>query len=260
MGLDGEFVITVNAELLDVSAYVNTDDIAMNYIADRASRLSVALNDNGSGSTDFSTYDYYGAIEGNFSKLLVNTALSFSKAFTKSKDGETKLKFFVEQSTGLEAAIPMNGVILFSNRDVVENYSTTIVNRTNHIADEDAAKLSSSQIGIYVASPKVMMDFGIEIPQAALDNISNVLLVMDDNVISVDFTLKSEALAKSFSVIIKAGYIAKLKLEGQSVNISELKLMFTQEFDKVCVNELKLTEEQLSSIKATVMGLLDMIG
>lgn len=260
MGLDGEFVITVNAELLDVDHFVNTDDFAVNYIADRMSRLSIALSDNGTSSKDFSTYDYYGAIEGDFSKLLVNTALSFSKEFAKNKDSESKLKFFVENNSGLEAAIPANGVILFSNNDVVSNYNSTVRNRTTHISDEDAKRLSSSQIGIYVAYPKTLMDLGFEIPQAALDNIRNVLLVMDDNTISIDFTLKSEDLAKSFSVIIKAGYIAKLRLEGQSVNISELKLMFTQEFEKVCVNELKLTDKQLDSIKATVSGLLDMIG
>ncbi|MBQ3316450.1 MAG: hypothetical protein IJG69_00720, partial [Spirochaetales bacterium] len=32
LGLDGEFVITINAELLDVDQYINSDDAAVSYI------------------------------------------------------------------------------------------------------------------------------------------------------------------------------------------------------------------------------------
>ena len=45
LGLDGEFVITINAQLLDVDQYIQSDDTAVNYITERMTRLSIALYD-----------------------------------------------------------------------------------------------------------------------------------------------------------------------------------------------------------------------
>ena len=43
LGLDGEFVITINAQLLDVDQFIQSDDTAVNYITERMTRLSIAL-------------------------------------------------------------------------------------------------------------------------------------------------------------------------------------------------------------------------
>ena len=100
LGLDGDFVITVNADLLDVSEYVQSEDKAVTYIAERMTRLSLALVDRRTDvpplTTEFTEFDYYGAIEGDFSKKLINGALSLSSVFTSEKDKATKLKFFVD--------------------------------------------------------------------------------------------------------------------------------------------------------------------
>lgn len=264
LGLDGEFVITVNADLLDISDYISTEDPAISYITERMSRLSVALRDRRTDiplvTTDFSEFDYYGAIEGDFSKNLVNGALSVSSAFSSSKDKKTKLKFFIDNQSGLEAAVPANGIILFSTSDVVENYKQTYTEgRTARISDEDALKLASSQIGVYVSNPRTMIELGFDITEQALENIETVLLVMDDDMISVDFRLKSEDLASSFSVLIKAGYVGNLRREGQKVDVAALKEMFTQELDTVSVNSMPLTQEQKSSITEVVSSLLDIL-
>ena len=264
LGLDGEFVITVNADLLDVSDYISTEDTAISYITERMSRLSVALRDRRSDiplvTTDFSEFDYYGAIEGDFSKSLVNGALTVSSAFSSSKDKKSKLKFFIDNESGLEAAVPANGIILFSTTDVVDNHNRTYTKDSQaHISDEDALKLASSQIGVYVSNPRTMIELGFDITEQALENIETVLLVMDDDVISVDFRLKSEDLASSFSILIKAGYVGNLRREGVKVNVAELKEMFTQELDTVSVNSMPLTEEQKSSILEVVTSLLDIL-
>ena len=264
LGLDGEFVITVNADLLDVSDYISSEDTAISYITERMSRLSVALRDRRSDiplvTTDFSEFDYYGAIEGDFSKSLVNGALTVSSAFSSSKDKKSKLKFFIDNESGLEAAVPANGIILFSTTDVVDNYNRTYTKDSQaHISDEDALKLASSQIGVYVSNPRTMIELGFDITEQALENIETVLLVMDDDVISVDFRLKSEDLASSFSILIKAGYVGNLRREGVKVNVAELKEMFTQELDTVSVNSMPLTEEQKSSILEVVTSLLDIL-
>ena len=264
LGLDGQFVITVNADLLDPDDYISSDDTAVNYIKDRMTRLSIALSDNGVSESavvsDFSTYDFYGAIEGDFNKSLINSALSLSSSFSSSKDGDTKLKFFVDNQSGLEAAIPTNGIILFSSSDVVSNYEKTFVSdREKHISDEDAAKLAASQVGIYVSNPKTMIDLGLDISEAALSNISSVLLVMDEDTISIDFRLKSEDLADSFSILIKAGYVGNLRRKGEKANIAELKKMFTQELDTVHVNGLPLSEDQKKSIDEVISSLLSVL-
>ena len=264
LGLDGEFVITVNADLLDISDYISTEDPAISYITERMSRLSVALRDRRTDvplvTTDFSEFDYYGAIEGDFSKNLVNGALTVSSAFSSSKDKKTKLKFFIDNQSGLEAAVPANGIILFSTSDVVENYKQTYTEgRPAHISDEDALKLVSSQIGVYVSNPRTMIELGFDITEQALENIETVLLVMDDDMISVDFRLKSEDLASSFSVLIKAGYVGNLRREGQKVDVAALKEMFTQELDTVSVNSMPLTQDQKSSITEVVSSLLDIL-
>ncbi len=264
MGLDGEFVITVNADLLDVDQYVKTDDAAVNYITERMNRLSIALYDStgssGTVTSDFSEYDYYGALEGDYSKSLVNSALSLSSLFTKQKDAESKLKFFVDNESGLEAAVPAKGIILFSSTDVVENYKQTYTSdRVSKISDEDAARLAASQIGIYVSNPRTMLDLGFDITETALSNIESVLLVMDDEIVSIDFRIKSEELANSFSVLIKAGYVGSLRKAGEKVNVSELKKMFTQELSTVSVNDMPLSAEQKDSINQVVSSLLDLL-
>ena len=264
LGLDGEFVITVNADLLDVSEYVESEDAAVTYITERMSRLSLALVDRRSDvppvTSEFTEFDYYGAIEGDFSKKLVSGALNLSSLFTRSKDGKTKLKFYVDNESGLEVAIPADGIILFSNTDVVENYNQTYTEgRTTYISDEDARKLSASQIGIYVANPRTMIDLGFEITEQSLENMDSILLVMDDDRITVDFRIKNEELASSFSVLIKASYVGNLRREGVKVNVSELKEMFTQELATVSVNGMPLTEDQKASINEVVHSLLDIL-
>ena len=264
LGLDGQFVITVNADLLDVSEYVQTDDVAANYITQRMNRLSFALVDRRTEippvTKEFTEFDYYGAIEGNFSKKLLNGALSLSSAFSSSKDKESKLKFFVDNVTGLELAVPAKDIILFSNTDVVENYKQTYtVGRETYISDEDALKLASSQIGIYVANPRTMIDLGFDISEQSLENMESILLVMDDDRISIDFRIRSEELASSFSVLIKGNYVGNLRREGVKVNVSELKEMFTQELSTVSVNGMPLTEEQKTSISEVVFSLLNIL-
>ena len=262
LGLDGEFVITINAQLLDVDQFIQSDDTAVNYITERMTRLSIALYDSkgtaGPVTEDFSEFDYYGAVEGDFSKTLVNSALSVSSAFTSSKDKGTKLRFFIDTQSGLEAAVPANGIILFSTTDVVENFSQTYTEgRTAHISDEDAAKLAASQVGVYVSNPRTMIDLGFDINEVALSNIDSILMVMDDDTISAEFRLKSDDLADSFSILIKAGYIGNLRREGKKVNVSELKEMFTQELSTVNVNGMKLSEEQKDSILQVVTSILE---
>ena len=264
LGLDGEFVVTVNAELLDVDGVVESGDPGVDFITGRMSRLSIALYDSdgtaGPVTEDFSGFDYYGAIEGDFSKSLVNSALSLSSVFSSQKDKASGLRFFTDNESGLQVAVPAKGIILFSTTDVVENRNRTYTEgRTKRISDEDAARLAASQVGVYVSNPRTMIDLGFELNETALSNIESILMVMDDDIISAEFRLKSEDLADSFSVLIKAGYVGNLRREGIKVDVSKLREMFSQELDKVFVNDMPLTPEQKDSILQALTSILSAV-
>ena len=264
LGLDGEFVVTVNAELLDVDGVVESGDPGVDFITGRMTRLSMALYDSkgtaGPVTEDFSEFDYYGAIEGDFPKGLVNSALSMSSVFSSEKDKSTGLRFFSDNGSGLQVAVPAKGIILFSSTDVVDNFNRTYTEgRPKKISDEDAARLAASQVGVYVSNPRTMISLGFDLDETALSNIESILMVMDDDVISAEFRLKSEDLADSFSVLIKAGYVGNLRREGIKVDVAKLKEMFSQELDKVFVNDMPLTQEQKDSILQALTSILSAI-
>ena len=111
-------------------------------------------------------------------------------------------------------------------------------------------------IHFFVSNPKTMINLGFDINETALSNIDSILMVMDDEVISAEFRLKSEDLADSFSILIKANYVGNLRREGIKVDVAKLKEMFSQELDKVFVNDMPLTQEQKDSIIQVITSLL----
>ena len=259
-GMDGQFVITVDASKVNLGEYVDTTSSDISYITERMSRLSIVLFDKTGQYSDYpadlSGYDFDGAIEGNYSKLLLTTALKVSGLLTQEK-GESGLKFFVDESSGLQAAVPANGIILFSSDSVEESYEATFKSDDKLISDEQAQKLASCEIGIYVSNPKTMVDLGFDIPQSSLENIEYILLMLNGDTFSIDFKLKNETLAKSFSIIIKGSYVGDLRRAGEAIDFEQLKQQFVQEFDMVSVNELELKQEQKEAIKTVISGLID---
>lgn len=270
-GMDGQFVITVDASKLNLGEYVgdtsgasasdssNASNAAVDYITDRMSRLSIVLFDKtgeyAEYPADLSTYDFEGALEGNYSKTLINTALKLSGVMTQ-EEGQTGLKFFTDSESGLQAAIPKSGIILFSSSDVEETYKTTFESSQKLISDEQAEKLANCQIGIFVSNPKTLIDLGLDVPKSSLENIEYILVMLEDDTLSIDFKLKSESLARSFSILIKGSYVGQLKREGATIDFEQLKQQFVQEFDMVSVKDLGLTQEQKDAMKSVITELL----
>lgn len=274
-GMDGQLVVTLDATKMDLGQYlgstvtetsseettadVTNDNAALNYITERLSRFSLVLYDKtgqyDAYPADLTVYDYDGALEGNYSKLLINTALKVSGAFTQ-ENGESGLKFFTDEQSGLQAAIPKSGIILFSSSDVEATYENTFKTNEKLISDEQAQKLANCELGIFVSNPKTLMDLGLDIPRSSLENIEYILLILEDNMLSIDFKLKSESLAKSFSIIIKGSYVGQLRREGTTIDFEQLKQQFVQEFDMVSVKELGLTQEQKAAIQSVITELL----
>lgn len=262
-GTDGQLVLTVNAQSFDVEEFASENDVTLDsqvqYIADRMTRLSIVLFDRTGEYRDYpanyGALDFDGAIEGNYSKALLNTALKLGGALTEEK-GESGLRFFTDEQSGIQAAVPRNGVILFSSSDIEANYEKAF-GSDKVISDEKAQKLASSMFGIYVSNPKTMLDIGLDVPQSALENIEYILIMMDTETLSVDFKLKSESLAKSFSVIVKASYVGDLRRDGLPIDFEQLKSQFVQELDMVYIRDLGLTDQQRDAVKAVALQLLD---
>lgn len=270
LALDGQLVITINADLLDLNSYLDSyldaDSESAKTVLDRISRLSIALKtptDTGSlpqSPSGFSQYDFYGAIEGNFPKSLVNTALSLTGIFDKSTDPSSNLKFYVDNNSGLQLAVPNSDIILFSSTSVSENISTTYTSqRPKYISDADAQRLADSQIGIYIASPTAMIDLGFDISEQVISNIDSVLILLNDNTLYIDFRLKSEELADSFSILIKGAYISSLRRAGIKPDFDQLRQMFTQQLNTVTVNGMPLTDSQKASITELLSSLLQVL-
>ncbi len=259
-GMDGQFVITVDATKLNLGEYVDTSSSDVDYVAQRMSRLSIVLFDKTGEYLDYpadlSVYDFDGAIEGDYSKTLLSAALKMSNLFTAEK-GESGLKLFVDETSGLQVAIPSNGIILFSSDSVEESYQSTFKSSEKLISDDQAQKLASCEIGIYVSNPKTLIDLGLDVPRSSLENIEYILLMLNGDTFSIDFKLKNEELAKSFSVIIKGSYVGQLRRAGETIDFEQLKEQFVQEFDMVSVKNLGLTQEQNEAIKNTITGLLE---
>lgn len=269
-GTDGQLVLTVNAQSFDVEEFASENDVTLDsqvqYIADRMTRLSIVLFDRTGEYRDYpanyGALDFDGAIEGNYSKALLNTALKLGGALTEEK-GESGLRFFTDEQSGIQAAVPKNGVILFSSSDIEANYEKAFGSAYSDrdadkvISDEKAQMLASSMFGIYVSNPKTMLDIGLDVPQSALENIEYILIMMDTETLSVDFKLKSESLAKSFSVILKASYVGDLRRDGLPIDFEQLKSQFVQELDMVYIRDLGLTDQQRDAVKAVALQLLD---
>ena len=276
-GGDGQFVITVNTAELDLDQYVDTSDTAINYLTQRMNRLSIVLFDKSGQYSDYpadlTAYDFDGAIEGNYSKTLLTTALKASGLFTQKstelqnaeqqsseqssvQNSKTSLKFFTDEESGLQTAVPANGIILFSSDSVEASYEKVFQGSEKLISDEQASKLASCEIGIYVSNPKTMLDLGLDIPRSSLENIEYILVMLNGETLSIDFKLKSESLARSFSIIIKGSYVGQLRRAGETIDIEQLKQQFVQEFDMVSVKNLGLTQEQYEAIQAVITGLL----
>ena len=102
-----------------------------------------------------------------------------------------------------------------------------------------------------------IINLGFDINEQSLSNIDTILMVMDDDTITADFRLKSEDLADSFSILIKASYVGNLRREGIKVNVAELKEMFTQQLNTVSVNGMLLSQEQKDSIIQVITSLLE---
>ena len=140
MGEDSEIVVTVDTQKAREvrPTLLGVNDSLLSSILDKSSRISVSLSKDEYKEDDpypayIASMNISGAIEGDYSKFIINTGLGFSKDFSKVK--EDGVKYYTNSENTIELGSPTSGVILFSNDSYKELYDTTIKNRVIKISD-----------------------------------------------------------------------------------------------------------------------------
>ena len=127
MGEEAEIVVTVDTQKARAArpSILGVDDSLLTSLLDKSTRVSVSLSkdeysEDDPYPADISSMNISGAVEGDYSKFMINTGLGFSKEFSKVK--EDGVKFYTDKENSIEVASPTSGVILFTNDSYPELY------------------------------------------------------------------------------------------------------------------------------------------
>lgn len=258
MGDDSEIVVTVDTQKAREvrPTLLGVNDSLLSSILDKSSRISVSLSkdeyiEDDPYPADIASMNISGAIEGDYSKFVINTGLGFSKDFSKVK--EDGVKYYTNSENTIELGSPTSGVILFSNDSYKELYDTTIKNRVIKISDEKAALIGESVMGLYVRSPQTMIALGFEIPLSVIVQMSDAVIyvVEKDSVfyLYADITMKSSSLAKTLNTLLRNQVVAEIKRQGEKPDFKVLGQQYYTQDDKVLIRDRVMNEAELTAFE-----------
>lgn len=261
MGEDSEIVVTVDTQKAREvrPSILGVNDSLLNSILEKSSRISVSLSkdeylEDDPYPADIASMDISGAIEGDYSKFMINTGLGFSKEFSKVK--EDGVKFYSNEGRTIELGSPTNGVILFSNDSYAELYDNTIKNRVIKISDEKAKLLGESVMGLYVRSPQTMISLGFDLPYSVIIQMSDAVIYVIENegvfYLYADITMKSPSLAKTLNTLLRNQVVAELKRLGEKPDFKALALQYYTEDDKVMIRDRVMSESELAAFELQI--------
>ena len=258
MGEDSEIIVTVDTQKAREvrPTLLGVNDSLLSSILDKSSRISVSLSkdeykEDDPYPADIASMNISGAIEGDYSKFIINTGLGFSKDFSKVK--EDGVKYYTNSENTIELGSPTSGVILFSNDSYKELYDTTIKNRVIKISDEKAALIGESVMGLYVRSPQTMIALGFEIPLSVIVQMSDAVIyvVEKDSVfyLYADITMKSSSLAKTLNTLLRNQVVAEIKRQGEKPDFKVLGQQYYTQDDKVLIRDRVMNEAELTAFE-----------
>lgn len=258
MGEDSEIIVTVDTQKAREvrPTLLGVNDSLLSSILDKSSRISVSLSkdeyiEDDPYPADIASMNISGAIEGDYSKFIINTGLGFSKDFSKVK--EDGVKYYTNSENSIELGSPTSGVILFSNESYKELYDTTIKNRVIKISDEKAALIGESVMGLYVRSPQTMIALGFEIPLSVIVQMSDAVIyvVEKDSVfyLYADITMKSSSLAKTLNTLLRNQVVAEIKRQGEKPDFKVLGQQYYTQDDKVLIRDRVMNEAELTAFE-----------
>ncbi len=252
LGNPQEIVVTV-----DMS---NPEKLPGNFtfsqLLSRVDRLSVALYDpDGFDSStesipmqDISSYEFYGAVEGNIPAFLTNSMLLWDDAWDKIEHDSTR--YYRNDWLGLDVYAPQRGLLLFASDNYMKVYQETYKNRTTKIPKGLADRMAKALFGFYIASPQAMIQVGLAIPQSVLLQSESIVFVIEESdtdrpTLGGIITMKTPKLANSLSILLKSSYISDKRRNREP--LGDLTNLFILEDDVVYINGMELSESQYAS-------------
>ncbi len=275
MGNPSEFVFTVDMEQgkgMFSESLGNLEGVAAELV-DRAQRVSVAMTKDFPQDeesllalpypADLSEFSAYGAVEGDYSKFIINTALMYARDFTTRKDGN--VTYFTAKDDSISVGMAKNGLLIFSTDDWLDAYASTWKNRELKIPAELSARMEEAIIGIYVADPKTMVNLGFDFPLTVVLQMEEAMFLISEDeagkpMLDASVRMKNDKLANSLSILIKSQYVAQLRRDGVKFSIADLKPMLVNDGAYFFINRMPLTTEQVASITDSYTSIMQNIG
>ncbi len=225
LGEKGEIVVTADTERIKDGELdeIIGDGLKKNAFFSRSTRVSLSLE-----KTDGEEGEYVtsGAVEGNISRFLTNTALRFSPQFSSEKDGGAS--YYSSGEVSLYS--PKNGVLLFTGGDYGKFYRRSYTERKMLIDDITASRMADSAVSLYIFEPEGLVDIGFEIPEAVIDEIERTCLLFDrvngEIMLSGWFEMSSEGTARALNTLFRNQIIQDGKRSGEKLDYAALSVIF----------------------------------
>jgi hypothetical protein len=251
----GSIVVTVDAGKepdIVASAFAQMDEFAS-----RTERISVSVKPGTDGyPLEGEDLSFYGILEGDFSRFLVNTALIYSSEVTREENSE-EVYWFRQDSGPLSFAAIRNGEVLFTDGSYASAYAE-VHDPVVRIDDATAAMMADASIALYAEDPETFFDLGLGLPASAVKQIRRIVLLVNESeeghVLDAYITMDTSKLAGTLSQLVRTGYLARLKKEKIPFSIPELMKMFSIEDDLLTIEGMAVTDEQLGLLKQNLNG------
>lgn len=219
-GEDGDFVFSQSVEINDFEKF--------NVVFTRLS-----------GGYDPLSGDFYGALEGSFSRQKIKLALNASPSFEKTGKG-----VWTSDEYSIQITVPANGIILFSSSDVMKFYNETFANRKTLISPDISYLLVNCDFGMYVKNPKVLPDIGYDLSNEAIESFDYILTTANDSLADFEFSMKSDSFAESLLKLLKTAIVSDYRRKGLKVDTNYLNTIIFKEENVVFLKN----QEQLNLI------------
>lgn len=259
LGEEGEIVVTADVTRIkegELDSIIDPE-IKNNSVVKKATRVSLSLTDNPDSEE---TYTTGGAVEGNISSFMTNTALSFSQSFHKEKEG--KIKWYSDGNTSLYS--PQNGVLLFTDGSYPELFRRSYIEREMLIDDSTAALMASGIFSLYVFEPSTLIDIGFELPSAVISEITQTCLLFNSRegelTLSGFINTTSKGTARALNTLMRNQLIQEARRKGETLDTKKMSTIFTISENQVLIEDYVLTGEMkkkaLSIVQKGLEGML----
>ena len=236
MGGDGDVVVTIDARRVKEGALSSI--LPSSVLIDRSDRISVSIG-----------RSVYGALEGNFGYAIVDAALAWSPDWKLMDEDD---RYYRSRSSGLEAAVPVSGVLLFSSESYRDAQSRLIDDRRAVISPVTSALMESSLAALYTRSAEAAVGMGIGITEDVADNIDEMVFLFDEKgaglVLSGWIDMDSSSSARALVTVLRNELLKSIRERGERPDFAALSSYYTQDGDKVILAGIDIDAESVRGI------------